>query len=129
MEIEQEVSQVDEDASAGELTPTISKRIINTTAAVKSGQTVVLGGLIQDGKTNSKVGVPGLSKIPFVGALFRYTTDTLARSELLVMVSPRIVRDAREARDITDEMRRRMEDLERLESKIQPKPADEQEEN
>jgi general secretion pathway protein D len=129
MEIEQEVSQVDEDASAGQVTPTISKRVINTTAAVKSGQTVALGGLIQDNKLNSKVGIPGLSKIPFVGALFRYTTDTINRSELLVMVSPRIVRDAREAREVTDELRRRMEDLERLESKIQPKPADEQEEN
>jgi general secretion pathway protein D len=96
---------------------------------VKSGQTVALGGLIQDNKLNSKVGIPGLSKIPFVGALFRYTTDTINRSELLVMVSPRIVRDAREAREVTDELRRRMEDLERLESKIQPKPADEQEEN
>ncbi|MDH3230468.1 MAG: type II secretion system secretin GspD [Alphaproteobacteria bacterium] len=123
MEIEQEVSQVDEDASAGELTPTISKRIINTTAAVQSGQTVALGGLIQDNKSNSKVGVPGLSKIPFLGALFRYTADTVNRSELLVLVSPRIVRDAREAREITDELRRRMEDLERLEAKIQPKPA------
>ena len=129
MEIEQEVSQVNQDASAGPLTPTISKRVINTTAAVQSGQTVALGGLIQDNKTNTKVGVPGLSKIPFVGALFRSTTDTITRSELLVMVTPQVIRDAREAREITDELRRRMEELERLESKIQPKPADEQEEN
>ncbi len=127
MEIEQEVSQVDQDASAGPLAPTISTRIINTTAAVQSGQTVVLGGLIQDNKLNSKVGIPGLSKIPWVGALFRYTTDTVNRSELLVLVTPRVVRDAREAREITDEMRRRMEELERLEAKLQPKkPADEQ---
>ena len=126
LDIEQEVSQVKEDPTAGELTPTISKRIITTTAAVQSGQTVALGGLIQDNKSNSKVGVPGLSKIPFLGALFRYTTDSVTRSELLVLVSPRIVRDAREAREVTDELRRRMEDLERLEAKIQPKPADEQ---
>lgn len=124
MDIEQEVSSVSQDASAGTLTPTISKRIITTTAAVQSGQTVALGGLIQDNKTNSKVGIPGLSKIPFLGALFRYTTDTISRNELLVMVSPRIVSNAREAREITDELRRRIEDLERLEAKIEPKADD-----
>jgi general secretion pathway protein D len=124
MDIEQEVSQVSQDSAEGTLTPTISTRLITTTAAVQSGQTVALGGLIQDNKLNSKVGIPGLAKIPFVGALFRYTSDTVVRSELLVMVSPRIVRDAREAREITDELRRRMEDLERLEAKLQPKPAD-----
>jgi general secretion pathway protein D len=124
VEIEQEVSQVSQDATTGTLTPTISKRIITTTAAVQSGQTVALGGLIQDNKTNTKVGIPGLAAIPFLGALFRYTTDTITRSELLVLVSPRIVRDERGARDITNELRRRMEDLERLEAKIAPKQED-----
>ena len=124
MEIEQEVSQVNLDSAAGALNPTISKRTITTTAAVQSGETVALGGLIQDSKSNTKVGVPGLMKIPFLGALFRYTTDTVTRSELLVMVTPRVVSSTREAREITDELRRRMEDLERLEAKIQPRPAD-----
>jgi general secretion pathway protein D len=118
MEIEQEVSSVNIDASAGPLTPTISRRVINTTVAVQSGQTVALGGLIQDNKTNTKVGVPLLSKIPIIGALFRYTTDTLTRSELLVLVTPRIIRDEREAMEATEELRRRMKDLERLEGKI-----------
>lgn len=128
VEIEQEVSQVSQDAAAGSLTPTISKRVITTTAAVQSGQTVALGGLIQDNKTNTKVGIPGLSAIPFLGALFRYTTDTITRSELLVLVSPRIIRDTRGAMDITNELRQRMEDLERLEAKIAPKREDSAEE-
>ncbi len=118
LEIEQEVSSVKEDVTAGSLTPTISKRIITTTAAVQSGQMVALGGLIQDNKTNTKVGVPGLMKIPFFGALFRSTTDVIIRSELLVMVTPRVVTDSREAREVTEELRRRMEDLERLEAKV-----------
>lgn len=122
LDIEQEVSQVSQDSAAGSLTPTISKRVITTTVAVQSGQTVALGGLIQDNKGNTKVGIPGLSAIPFLGALFRYTTDTVTRSELLVMVSPRVIGNAREAQEITDEMRRRMEDLERLEAKIRPEP-------
>lgn len=124
MEIEQEVSQVSEAATAGTITPTISRRIVNTTAAVHSGQTVALGGLIQDNKRNNKVGVPGLSAIPVLGALFRYTKDTITRSELLVLVTPRVIRDERDSQDITNELRRRMEDLERLEAKLAP-PKDE----
>lgn len=130
LEIEQEVSQVSQDATAGTLTPTITKRIINTNAAVESGQTVALGGLIQDNKTNTKVGVPGLSSIPFLGALFRYTTDTITRNELLVLVSPRIIRTERDALDITNELRTRVNDLERLEAKLAPRraqPVDEKE--
>lgn len=118
LDIEQEVSQVNDDASAGTLTPSFSKRVITTSVAVQSGQTVALGGLIQDNRNNTKVGVPILSAIPFLGALFRYTTDTLSRSELLVLVSPRIVRNERDALEATVELRRRMEDLERLERKI-----------
>ena len=124
LEIEQEVSQVSQDSAAGTLTPTIAKRVITTTAAVHNGQTVALGGLIQDNKTNTKVGVPGLSAIPFLGALFRYTTDTITRSELIVLVTPRVIRDARGAMDITNELRQRVEDLERLEAKIAPKRDD-----
>ncbi len=124
LDIQQEVSQVSQDATAGTLTPTITKRIITTTAAVESGQTVALGGLIQDNKTNTKVGVPGLSSIPFLGALFRYTTDTITRSELLVLVSPRIIRNERDALDITNELRNRIKDLERLEAKLLPEPKE-----
>ena len=72
--------------------------------------------------------MPGLSAIPFLGALFRYTTDTVTRSELLVLVSPRIIRDTRGALDITNELRQRMEDLERLEAKIAPKREEKPEE-
>lgn len=109
------------------ITPTISKRVITTTAAVQSRQTVALGGLIKNNKSNKKVGVPGLSAIPFLGALFRYTTDTITRNELLVLVTPRVIQDAREAQEITEELRRRISDLEQLEAKIAPKSAPEPE--
>jgi general secretion pathway protein D len=124
LDIEQEVSQVSQDSVEGTLTPTISTRLINTTAAVQSGQTVALGGLIQDNKTNTKVGVPGLSAIPYFGALFRHTTDSIIRSELLVLVTPRVIRDERGAMEITNELRRRLEDIERLEAKIAPRQED-----
>lgn len=119
LEIEQEVSQVNQDADTGTITPTISKRVITTTVAVQSGRTVALGGLIRDSKTNTRVGLPVLSSIPFLGTLFRYTTDVTDRSELLVLVSPRVISDDREALAVTEELRRRMEDLEQLESRIE----------
>jgi len=121
MEIQQEVSQVNADAGTGTITPTISKRLITTNVAVQSGQTVALGGMIQDNKSNAKVGVPFFSAIPFIGAAFRYTSDTVSRTELLVLVSPHVIRDERGAQEVTDELRRGMEDLERLEAKIAPK--------
>lgn len=122
MDIDQEVSSATPNSTpGGPITQTVSKRNINTTVAVQSGQTVALGGLIQDTNTNSKRGVPGLSKIPFLGALFRSTTDTVVRRELLVLVTPRIVRDERGAFEATQELRRRIEELERLEYKLDPK--------
>jgi len=64
--------------------------------------------------------------IPILGALFRNTIDTITRNELLVLVTPRVISDTREERAITDELRRRIGDLERLESKIyeSAKPAE-----
>jgi general secretion pathway protein D len=119
LDIQQEVSQVKETAGTGTtITPTISKRVITTTAAVQSGQTVALGGLIQNNKSNKKVGVPVLSAIPFLGALFRYTTDTITRDELLVLVTPRVIRDQRGALEITNELRQRMKDLKRMEASL-----------
>lgn len=119
MDIRQEVSQVNEEATGeGSITPTISTRVINTTVAIESGSTVVLGGLIRDSKTNTKIGVPFLSAIPFLGALFRSTSDVILRNELLVMVSPRVVSDSRGAIAVTRELRQRIDELERLETKL-----------
>ena len=110
MEIEQEVSDVAPN-SGNSLTPTIQQRKINSTVAVQSGETVVLGGLIRENKSESESGVPGLSKVPVLGFLFGSSNDTSRRTELVVLITPRAVRDPSVSREITEEFRERMESL------------------
>ena len=110
LELEQEVSDV-APGSAGSLTPTIQQRKISSTVAVQSGETVVLGGLIRENKILSRSGVPGFSELPLLGWLFRTSTDSARRTELVVLITPRAVQGARAARRITEEFRSKMESL------------------
>ena len=109
MEIQQEVSDVAPNSSA--LTPTIQQRKIESTVAVQSGDTIVLGGLIRENQSESQSGVPGLSRIPVLGHLFSASKDTDRRTELIVLITPRAVQDPNVARGITEEFRSRMDSL------------------
>ena len=122
MEIEQEVSDVAPN-SGNSLTPTIQQRKINSTVAVQSGETVVLGGLIRENKSESESGVPGLSKVPGLGFLFGASNDTSRRTELVVLITPRAVRDPSVSREITEEFRERMGSLKPL---FRPKSEEKQ---
>ena len=110
MELEQEVSDVAPESS-GSLTPTIQQRKINSTVAVQSGETVVLGGLIRENNNTSESGVPGLYKLPVLGLLFGRQTDNSRRTELVVLITPRAVQDASGARAVTEEFRDKLEGL------------------
>jgi general secretion pathway protein D len=115
MEIKQEVSNAVETTTSTLNAPTIQQREIESVVAINSGETIVLGGLIQDSKTNNESGIPGLYKIPLIGKLFGQTSNLQRRTELLVLLTPRVVRDKNEARDITDEFRRKLKGLPPLE--------------
>ncbi len=110
MEIEQEVSDVQRDIGV-DGQPVFSQRKIKSTVAMHGGQMVVLGGLIKEEKTFRKSGVPGLHKLPIIGNLFGTTTDNKTRTELVVLITPRVVRDTAEAQEVTEEFRRKMESL------------------
>ena len=107
MDIEQEVSSVTATGTTT-VTPTIQTRRIVSSIAVQSGQTVALGGLIQDNRTQNKSGVPFLQSIPILGALFSSTSDNDTRTELLVAITPRVVGNQEEARAVTEELRNKM---------------------
>ncbi|TDI56333.1 MAG: type II secretion system protein GspD [Alphaproteobacteria bacterium] len=107
MEIEQEVSFV-KDPGTGGVTPTIDQSKISTTVAVQSGETVALGGLIQDTRTKITQGIPLLSRLPIIGPLFGVKEDNTDRTELLVLITPHVVRNMEEARRVTEELRRRV---------------------
>jgi general secretion pathway protein D len=117
MEIEQEVSSVVDTAAT--TTPTIQQRRIQSSVAVQSGETVALGGLIQDDRTRAKSGVPFLKDIPLLGELFSTSSDTDIRTELLVVITPRVVGNQEEARAVTDELRRKMRAVAPLGARIE----------
>ena len=122
MELQQEVSNVartgPQTTTSEQSTPTIAQRQISSTVAVQSGETIVLGGLIQDNRTDSLSGVPFLSRLPIVGPLFGTRDRTKDRTELLVLLTPRVIRGVAEARAITDEMRRRLQSVAPLAGKM-----------
>ena len=113
MEIEQEVSSPGDSADANGNLP-INKRKLTTEAAVQSGETVMLAGLISDSTLDGSDGLPGLSRLPVVGGLFGKKTQDKLRTEVIILVTPRVVRDPNEARRLTDEYGERFRALEPL---------------
>ena len=97
--------------------PPINTRQISTEVAVQSGQTIVLGGLIEETTSESRSGVPFLQRIPGLGALFRNTTDNLNRSETLVLITPTVVENTRELERISEEFGRKFRGLDPLRDK------------
>lgn len=87
------------------------QRQISSKVAVRSGETIVLGGLIRDNSTTGKTGVPLLQDLPLVGNLFATNTTNGARTELLVVITPRVVRTDFDLRNIGIELREKMQGL------------------
>ena len=94
--------------------PPIDTRRVHTEAAVNSGDTIMLAGLISDRNENGSSGVPFLSRLPVVGALFGKKTQNEDRQEVIVLITPTIVKDAGEARRFNDEYGRKFKALEPL---------------
>jgi general secretion pathway protein D len=116
LDIDQEVSAVSATTSSGIDSPTIQERKISTSVAVHDGDTIALGGLITDNRTKSRTGIPFLSRIPFLGALFRDDDDSVTRTELIMFLKPRVIRDP-------DEMHGVMGDLQAQFNSIRPEEA------
>jgi general secretion pathway protein D len=105
LDVEQEASDVVRTVTSGIDSPTIQQRRIKTTVAVNDGEAIVLGGLIQDRADYRRDQIPLLGEVPVLGNLFKSKLDQIIRTELLVAITPRIVRDAAQIRGITEEFR------------------------
>ena len=88
-----------------------NQRAVKSRVAIRSGESVVLGGLIRDNETEGQTGVPVLKDIPLVGALFSTTTKASTRTELLIFITPRVMESDQDLRDLNLEMRSRMRGL------------------
>lgn len=110
LEIAQEVSDVTPPAAGAAIqSPTIRQRRILSSVAVRSGETIALGGLIREQAQVGNSGIPILHEIPVLGSLFGRKINDVARTELLVLITPRVVRNEVEARDATLELRRKFQ--------------------
>jgi general secretion pathway protein D len=108
LDIDQEVSTVVKTTTSGIDSPTIQQRKLSTKVIVNDGESIALGGLIQERNSLDRGQVPVLGDIPLLGNLFKNKTDTIARTELIIFIRPRVVRNIQEARDVTDEFRSRL---------------------
>src|SRR5580698_1091334 len=89
-------------ATAGAVDLITNKNVITTSVLIKDGNTLVLGGLIQDNVTNSDSSVPLLGKIPLIGELFRARNTDKTKTDFLIFLQPHILRDDRQAAIETD---------------------------
>lgn len=112
MQILQQVIDVGQEIDAATGQRSFFTRRINSKVAVQSGQTIVLGGLISETKRNDNSGIPVLYKLPVIGPLFGSTDRNSDRTELLVLITPRVIQDSEEANRVTDELKRRMKTIE-----------------
>ena len=108
LDIEQEVSSVVKTTTSGIDSPTIRQRKMKTSVVVNDGEALALGGLIQEKETTGKSKVPILGDIPGLGVAFRQKENAVDRTELVIFIRPRVIRDMNEARRVTDEFRKEL---------------------
>jgi len=94
--------------------PPISTRSVQTLISVPSGRTMVMGGLINETRGNTSNGLPLVSRIPFLGGLFGHQELKDNRTELVLFITPRVVEDEKDIGAVIDDLRKRMEYLDRM---------------
>ena len=107
LDIAQEVSDVDTTATANSqiASPTFLERNVRSRVVVQDGQTIGLAGLIRDNSSRGNSGIPWLKDIPILGLLAGQQTNSRGRTELLVLVTPHVIHDQRDARALTEDLR------------------------
>jgi len=112
LEVNQEVSNVDTTTVVeGINSPVFFKRVATTSLTVQDGQSVLIGGLISQTKTRNRSGVPGLSRLPVIGWLFGYYEDSVNKTELMLLLTPRVIEHIEEADLVTAEFRQKVQSL------------------
>jgi general secretion pathway protein D len=111
LEIEQEVSEVSATSSSANTNPTFFKRSISTNLVASQDQSIVLGGLVKERKSLGRAGLPWIYKIPIFGWLFGSRDDTVSRTELLIFITPRVIRNVEEGIRLSHDFEERVQQL------------------
>jgi general secretion pathway protein D len=105
LDIHQEISDVTRTTTSGIDSPTIQQRRFSSSVSVASGETVALAGLIRDRRIDGSTGIPVLRDLPIIGNLFGVTTDGGTRTDLIVLLTPRVIRSPADLRQVTNDLR------------------------
>jgi general secretion pathway protein D len=108
LEVSQEVSDYTATTVLGTQQFIFTKRAAQTNVVANDGQTIVIGGLIQDNQTKNRTGVPVLSSIPVLGYLFGSTDNTSTKTEIIVLLTPHVIRNQQDAGRVTTEYLNRL---------------------
>jgi len=114
LQLRQEVSNVGSQAFGATGSPSFNTRVVETTLVVDNGETVLIGGIIDDRVDHDRSGVPYLMDIPVLGRLFRDESDSMSRTELLITITPFVIRTREEARLVTDDFSSRVDGIQQL---------------
>lgn len=94
--------------------PTFTKRNVSTQVTVQDGDTVAIGGIIEESKASSSNGIPWLHRIPVLGAVFGNKSTTTARTELIVFLTPHVIYDTNQIAEATEEVKSRLKRIQKL---------------
>jgi general secretion pathway protein D len=94
--------------------PSFSQRNVSTQVTVQDGDTIAIGGIINESTTDTSSGIPLLDRIPYLGAAFGTKSSTKQRTELIIFLTPRVIYDTNQAVDATQELKEKMKDLKKL---------------
>ena len=111
LQVRQEVSEVDNSFSSATGSPAFTTREAETTAVVQNGDSLLIGGIIQESTSRGRSGVPYLMDLPVVGRLFRMDTDNVRRVELIILLTPHVIRNRSESLLVTEQYKDRLWDV------------------
>ena len=114
MDITQEVSEPKSNTVSGIDSPIFLKRRVETTLVVKNNQTIIIGGLLENKSDNSESGVPFLQHIPGLGYIFGGKNKQYSKTELMIAITPRVVRSVEEAQVMSNEFLEKIKEIKNL---------------
>jgi len=114
LDVSQEVSQASANTTSTIAAPSIGKSSVNSTIVVQDNDTIAIGGFIRENKELDRSRLPLLGRIPGVGVLFGNTTNSSSRTELIVLITPHVIRTREEADSTTEELKARLREVQKL---------------
>lgn len=120
LDIETENTSIASEAPASEGGASFNKVTTKTAVVVQDGQSLLIGGIIRTDKSKGYTGIPFLSSIPLLGYLFRGTSESLHREELVILITPHVIGTPEEGKLMSEQFRRRVASLEEL---MKPSPT------